>query len=148
VQLDSFRDFYASKTDGELLSLAADKNSLVESARLAVADELRRRNLDDLPVPEPISLLPAEAKSQPDHKTPQSVPPPLARIIPSGHVPRLPMRLACAASAGEDVVWFAPIFGTPSNVTPLEWHLRHLAVMTVIISLIAGYIDLGGFFLR
>ena len=41
--------------------------------------------------------------------------------------------------------WFAPIFGTPSNVTPLEWHLRHLAVMTVIISLIAGYIDLGRF---
>jgi hypothetical protein len=41
--------------------------------------------------------------------------------------------------------WFAPIFGTPSNVTPLDWHLRHLALMTIIISLIAGYIDLGRF---
>jgi hypothetical protein len=43
------------------------------------------------------------------------------------------------------LAWFAPIFGTPSNVAPLDWHLRHLALMTVIISVIAGYIDLGRF---
>jgi hypothetical protein len=146
VQLDSLKELYASKTDDELLSLAADKNSLVESARLALADELRRRNLDDLPVPEPISPLPAETKSQPDHKTLS-----LSRLLWLGlflldtflvyqcawRVPPLLVRMWFA--------WFAPIFGTPSNVAPLDWHLRHLALMTIIISLIAGYIDLGRF---
>ena len=42
-------------------------------------------------------------------------------------------------------MWSAPIFGNPSNVTRLDWHLRHLALMTIIVSLIAGYIDLGRF---
>jgi hypothetical protein len=42
VQLDSLKELYASKTDDELLSLAAEKSSLVEIARLALADELRR----------------------------------------------------------------------------------------------------------
>src|SRR5690242_16977523 len=73
VQPDSFREVYASKTDGELLSLAADKHSLIESARLALADELRCRNLDGLPVPEPITPVPAETKPQPD-TTPTSRP--------------------------------------------------------------------------
>ena len=82
MQLDSFRDLYAAKTDGELLSLAADENSLVESARRALADEVRRRNLYDLPVHEPISPPPAETKSPPDQRT-QSVPLPLGRIVSS-----------------------------------------------------------------
>jgi hypothetical protein len=141
VQLDSFSELYASKTDGELLSLDADKNSLVESARLALADELRRRNLDDLPVPEP--PLPAQAKSQPDQKTPS-----LSRVLWLGLFLldtflvyqcawRVPVMLVKVWLA-----WFAPIFSTPSAV---DWHLRYRALMTIIISLIAGYIDLGRF---
>jgi hypothetical protein len=146
VQLDSFRELYASKTDGELLSLAAEKNSLIAIARLAVADELRRRNLADLPVPEPISTLPAEAESQPDRKTANP-----SRLLWLGlflldtflvyqcawRVPPVLVRMWFA--------WFAPIFGTPSNVAPLDWHLRHLVLMTIIISLIAGYIDVARF---
>jgi hypothetical protein len=146
VQLDSLKELYASKTDDELLSLAAERNSLVEMARLALADELRRRSLDDLPVPEPIPPLPAESKSQPDHKTPSP-----SRILWLGlflldtflvyqcawRVPPMLVRMWFA--------WFAPIFGTPANVAPVDWHLRHLALMTIIISLIAGYIDVARF---
>ena len=36
---------YSSKTDDELLALAADLDSLVDEARPVLADELRRRNL-------------------------------------------------------------------------------------------------------
>ena len=36
---------YSSKTDDELLVLAADPGSLLETAQRALADELRRRNL-------------------------------------------------------------------------------------------------------
>jgi len=144
VQLDSFRELYASQTDGELLSLAADKNSLVESARLALTDELRRRNLDDLPVPKP--PLPVEAKSQPDLKTPSPSPILwlglflLDTFLVYQCAWRVPVMLVKIWLA-----WFAPIFGTPSTMAPVDWHLRYRALMTVIISLIACYIDLGRF---
>jgi hypothetical protein len=150
VQLDSFRELYTSKTDGELLSLAADKNSLVESARLALADELRRRNLDDLPVPEPSH--PGEATSQPDHKMPSP-----SRVLWLALFLWLGLFLLdtflvylCAWRVPVTLVkiwlaWFAPIFGTPSTVAPVDWHLRYRALMAIPISLIAGYIDLGRF---
>lgn len=42
---DSLVEHYSSKTDDELLALAANPDSLVEEARPILADELRRRNL-------------------------------------------------------------------------------------------------------
>lgn len=146
MQIDSFRELYASKTDGELLALAADKSALVESAKLALADELRRRNPVDLSVPGPISPLPTETQSQPYHHTPAH-----SRVLWLGlflldtflvyqcawRVPSILVRLWLA--------WLAPIFGAPSNVAPLGLHLRYLALMTITTSLIAGYIDLGRF---
>ncbi len=45
VQLDSFAQLYSSKTDDELIALAADLDSIVDEARPVLADELRRRNL-------------------------------------------------------------------------------------------------------
>lgn len=133
MQLDSFRDLYASKTDGELLSLNADKNSLADTARLALANKLRRRNLDDLPVSESVSP-PSVETSQPDHKRPTP-----SRLLWIGlflldtflvyqcawRVPPVVVRMWFA--------WFARIFGTPSNVAPLDWRLRHLALMTILI---------------
>jgi hypothetical protein len=51
VQFNSLKQLYSSKTDDELLVLAADPASLVEEAHSALADELQRRNLADLPLP-------------------------------------------------------------------------------------------------
>ena len=48
---DSLVQHYSSKTDDELLALAANPDSLVEEARPLLADELRRRNLDVQPIP-------------------------------------------------------------------------------------------------
>jgi hypothetical protein len=45
VQLDTLAQVYASKSDQELLALAADPNSLVEEARVVLEGEMRRRNL-------------------------------------------------------------------------------------------------------
>jgi hypothetical protein len=39
------RAVYSDMTDGKLLALAVDTSSLTETARYALADELRRRNL-------------------------------------------------------------------------------------------------------
>lgn len=43
----TFRDAYSGMTDGELLSIAADRESLVDRAKLALDDELRRRQLGE-----------------------------------------------------------------------------------------------------
>jgi len=45
VLLEPQAHVYSSKTDHELLVLAADPGSLLETAQRALADELRRRNL-------------------------------------------------------------------------------------------------------
>jgi hypothetical protein len=49
VDPQSLAQLYSSKTDDELLALAADKNSLFEDARPILASEIRRRNLLDIP---------------------------------------------------------------------------------------------------
>lgn len=46
MQLDSIKQAYSSKTDDELLALAAEQDSLTEEARLAFAHELQRRGLN------------------------------------------------------------------------------------------------------
>jgi len=46
----TFRDTYSGMTDGELLSIAADRESLVDDAKLALDDELRRRQLGNADV--------------------------------------------------------------------------------------------------
>ena len=45
MQLGSLAQLYSSKTDDELLLLAADPDALVEEARPILAEELRRRAL-------------------------------------------------------------------------------------------------------
>jgi hypothetical protein len=45
VDLETLAELYASKTDEELLALAADTDSLIEGAGAVLSDELQRRNL-------------------------------------------------------------------------------------------------------
>jgi hypothetical protein len=45
VQSKSLAEIYSSKTDGELIVLAADAAALVDEARPVLADELLRRNI-------------------------------------------------------------------------------------------------------
>jgi hypothetical protein len=47
MQLDGLAALYSSKTDDELLRLAADQESLHGEARDVLAEELRRRNLEN-----------------------------------------------------------------------------------------------------
>ena len=55
---DSFTLAYSSKSDYELLALAAERDSLVEEARRVLNIELRRRNLEG---PLPVSAGPTVA---------------------------------------------------------------------------------------
>jgi hypothetical protein len=48
VRPNLLRQLYSSKTEDELLALAAEQHLLVEEARAALGDELRRRNLSDV----------------------------------------------------------------------------------------------------
>jgi hypothetical protein len=50
VKDESLEQLYSSKTDDELLVLSADIASLRDEAKSVLADELRRRNLDAVPV--------------------------------------------------------------------------------------------------
>lgn len=45
VQSKSLAEVYSSKTDGELIALAADAGALLDEARPVLADELLRRNI-------------------------------------------------------------------------------------------------------
>ena len=51
MKADLFKELYESKTDEELLSLASEKDTLVEAARDTLLEELRRRGLNDLSAP-------------------------------------------------------------------------------------------------
>jgi hypothetical protein len=51
VQFDDLMQVYSSKTDDELLALAASRDSLVEEARPILEGELRRRSLVGQPIP-------------------------------------------------------------------------------------------------
>ena len=44
----TFRDAYSGLTDDELLSIALERKSLVEEAKLALDDELQRRHLGEV----------------------------------------------------------------------------------------------------
>jgi hypothetical protein len=70
MQLDSLAQFYVSKTDDELLALAADLDSLTHEARPVLADELRRRNLTLQPSPATV-----------EHQTPPSPSRPVGEIF-------------------------------------------------------------------
>ena len=49
-QLQAFRAYYASMTDAELLSLAANRSSFIDVAQQTLTEELTRRKL-----PEPVA---------------------------------------------------------------------------------------------
>ncbi len=55
-------ELYTAMTDGELVSIAGDAESLTEVARLAVEEEIRRRanlngmNIDDQAPPAPVDV--------------------------------------------------------------------------------------------
>lgn len=66
MQLHALAHFYSSKTDDELIALAADLDSLVDEARPVLADELRRRNLASLqPAPTAVQYQTATSESIP-----------------------------------------------------------------------------------
>lgn len=56
MQLESLAQLYSSKTDDELIALAADRDSLLEGAQRILIDELRRRNLLEKPLTESASF--------------------------------------------------------------------------------------------
>lgn len=147
MQVNSVKEVYASKTDEELLSLAAEKESLTESASLALTDELLRRRLPVVSVPAP-AIDPPQADAQPEERRPsggRSVLIWLGLFLLNTFVVYACAMHLSAMLVGRWFAWIAPIVGFPSGVAPAEWYLRHLELVTIIPALIAGYIDLGRF---
>ena len=64
MRRDSLLQLYSSKTDDELLALAANLDSLVEDARPILADELRRRNLVSQPAAAEVESHPLTPKNK------------------------------------------------------------------------------------
>jgi hypothetical protein len=147
VQVNSVKELYASKTDEELLSLAAEKESLTESAKLALTDELLRRRLPVVPAPAP-AINPAEVDAQPEERQrsgSRSVLMWLGLFLLNAFVVYACAMYLSAMLVGRWFAWLAPIVGFPTGVAPADWYLRHLELVTIIPALIAGYIDLGRF---
>jgi hypothetical protein len=143
VKADLLRELYESKTDEELLSLASEKDTLVEAARLTLMDELRRRGLDDLP-----ATTTARTDSQAEEKT---YPPRRSSFVWLGlFLLNSIVVYACAVRlspvlVGRWFAWVVPIVGFPSGIPPTDWYLQHLELVTIIPALVAGYVDLGRF---
>lgn len=145
MQLDSL---YAAKTDEELISLALQKDSLIESAQLALVAELGRRNLEVPAALPPVVSPPAGAESESDRTTTSATP---SRILWLGlFLLDTFLVYMCAIHLSPMLVgrWFAWIvtaLGIQSSVTPADWYLRHLELATIVPAFVAGYIDLGRF---
>jgi len=147
VQVNSVKELYASKTDEELLSLAAEKESLTESAWLALTDELLRRRLPVVSAPAQ-KIDPAEAGAQPEERRrsgSRSVLMWLGLFLVNTLVVYACAMHLSTMLVGRWFAWIAPIVGFPSGVAPADWYLRHLELVTIIPALIAGYIDPGRF---
>ncbi len=148
MQLDSLKELYSSKTDDELLSLAAERDSLTAIARVALADGLHRRNLSDSLQPPPVEASLADSELKSSHRTGSDRG---SGIVWLGlFLINTLLVYACALHVSEMLVgrwfaWFAPIFNTPSNVAPADWYLQHLELVTIITAFVGGYIDLGRF---
>jgi hypothetical protein len=109
VQLDSLALFYASKTDDELLALAADVDSLVDEARLVLTDELRRRNLTS-PQPPPAAF---------EHLTPTALSTPLVGIIrTSGAFVAHLIAALIGTGMVESSIW--AVLGRPRSLAGIE----------------------------
>lgn len=142
----SIKEVYETKTDDELLSLASQKDTLIETARHSLMDELRRRGLDDSPA---IAIAATTAKTDSE----------LEQKRYSGQSSFVWLGLfllntfvvyACAVRlspflVGRWFAWVTPVAGVPTGVLPTDWYLQHLELVTIIPALVAGYIDLGRF---
>lgn len=148
MPLASLKETYAAKTDEELISLAQQKDSLVENAQIALAAELGHRKLDASTVLPPDVSQSADTESESDQTAPAATP---SRIPWLGlflldtflvyvlaiHLSPMLVRIW--------LVWIVPATGIQSSVTPANWYLRHLELATLIPAFIAGYIDIGRF---
>jgi hypothetical protein len=147
VQVKSVKELYALKTDEELLSLADEKESLTESARLALADELLRRRLPVVSATTP-AIDSVEADAQPGVRRrsgSRSVLMWLGLFVLNTIVVYAFAVHLSAMLVGRWFAWIAPIVGFPRGVAPADWYLRHLELVTIIPALLAGYIDAGRF---
>jgi hypothetical protein len=147
VKEDSLKQLYSSKTDEELLSLASEKDTLVETARLTLMSELRLRGLSDLFETDQSAA--ATDVSQREEKaypaTGRSTFVWLGLFLLNTIVV-----YACAVRlspvlVGRWFAWVAPVIGSPSGIPATDWYLQHLEIVTIIPALVAGYLDLGRF---
>ncbi len=69
VQQHEFQVYYSSLTDAELMKIAGNKRSFLDVAQVALAHELRGRNLS-----------PGEPSPSADNRTAKSHPNPVARM--------------------------------------------------------------------
>jgi hypothetical protein len=148
VQLNSLKQLYGTKTDEELVSLAQQEDSLVETAQLALAAELGRRDLDVPTFLPPVVSQSAGTESESDRRTTSATP---SRILWLGLL-LLDTFIVymCAIHlspilVGRWFAWVVPVLGIHSSVTPENWYLRHLELATIVPAFIAGYVDLGRF---
>lgn len=143
---DSLRELYASKTDDELFQLAAEKGSLVESAQLALSDEIRRRNLDDSQV---FTTTESSTKDDPQSESKSSLEKPRALRWMGFFLLNTFLVYMCAHFSrilvGKWLPMIANAFSSPIYGSPWDWYLRHLELVSIPPALAAGYFDIGRF---
>lgn len=148
MQLNSLKELYAAKADEELVSLAQQKDSLVESAQLALVAELDRRNLVVPTVSLPVVSQPAGAEAESNRTTTTAKP---SLILWLGlFLLDTFLVYVCAIHLSPTLVgrlfaWIVPALGIRSSMPPADWYSRHLELATIFPAFIAGYIDLGRF---
>lgn len=147
MQPNSVNELYASKTDEELLLLAAEKDSLVESAQLALEDEIHRRNLDSSHRSGLTTEVSAVAESTSEHHEPLEI---RSGIQWMGFflLNTLLVYMCVYVSrllVGRYFLVVAAALDVPQRGSPWDWYLRHLEWLTIIPALVAGYIDVARF---
>lgn len=144
---DILKQLYSSKTDEELLSLASEKGTLVETARLTLMSELRLRGLSDVLDTDQSATV--GDVSQPEERafpaTRRSTVVWLGLFLLNTIVVYVCAVRLSPVLVGRWFAWVAPVIGFHSDVPATDWYLQHLEIVTIIPALVAGYLDLSRF---
>jgi hypothetical protein len=145
VNEETFKQLYSTKTDEELLSLASERDSLVETARLTLLAELGRRGVDAFPDTTE-AVVPKETSPEPPERVdrgPTSTPVWLGLFLLNTVVIYIFALRVSPILVGRWFAWVAPMVGFPRNIPSTDWYLQHLEIVTILPALVAGYFDLG-----
>jgi hypothetical protein len=170
VPPESLKQHYQSKADDELLALVVDADSLTEEARPILAEELRRRNLVEQPLPEiqsptspsaywykvysgivvwvqswllnnPFDMEVSVEEQEEKNSWLRGI---VSFVLHTIVVYIFALQIS-PMLVGRWFAWIVPLLDIPTTTSSRNWYLQHLEVTTIVPAMAAGYTSFARF---